>query len=676
SNDVREYLNKITPSEWMDFVTAGTDAINRQKRLEENLVNAQITVDNGSLSHTQLLDTLPSEKAQLDSYIAMKILKASLFMYNSKCVSQPGISDDDCRTFLETKPIPQGSTLRAECERILHGPRSGHHAFRRLLPPHYKNGLHEISFQMFEVNKQPAAWPISMALYDQDDSAVRTRTSQPDESGNLNLVLAQFAQFVEHDLSKTVAQSMNNGASIECCNRDQNKLLPRHHHPMCAPILSKGRNDFHNCLNYVRSALAIGENCNFGAAEQLNQATGILDLSQLYGFTDSVERKMRTLRNGALKSSGNGKLLSVISGDEGHTFCAWGSGANGTNCFVAGDSRVNSNPLSILVYTIFMRNHNRIAAELLARNKGWSDEQLFQAAKVVNVDIYRRLIMKEWLTQVLGEASAANVLAASPATDGQQLPEVSNEFGVAAIRFYFSMLPNVLHNLAPDNEVVSHTASNQGYIFLSNILPLTKLFELKNEIYKPRLQYTSKKLNEILQSLLHERAMKMDSSYVDALVWHEPTKPAHADVLAFDIQRGRDHGLQPYYKYLEICNRNKKITSWSDFEDFIPKELVDKLKTIYNSWTHVDLIVGGISEHTFNGTVGPTFSCILAEQFSKIQQRHKQQQSPEHTALLEAYSSVNGTQLLCLNSNLMAVPENIFRLQSDSNRLVNCNDVE
>ncbi|EDW04876.1 GH23458 [Drosophila grimshawi] len=107
----------------------------------------------------------------------------------------------------------------------------------------------------------------------------------------------------------------------------------------------------------------------------------------------------------------------------------------------------------------------------------------------------------------------------------------------------------------------------------SNILPLTKLFELKNEIYKPRLQYTSKKLNEILQSLLHERAMKMDSSYVDALVWHEPTKPAHADVLAFDIQRGRDHGLQPYYKYLEICNRNKKITSWSDFEDFIPKEV-------------------------------------------------------------------------------------------------------
>lgn len=49
------------------------------------------------------------------------------------------------------------------------------------------------------------------------------------------------------------------------------------------------------------------------------------------------------------------------------------------------------------------------------------------------------------------------------------------------------------------------------------MLPLTNLFELKNEIYKPQIQYTPEKLNEILQSLLHERAMKMDASYVGAV---------------------------------------------------------------------------------------------------------------------------------------------------------------
>ncbi|KAM8703318.1 hypothetical protein ACLKA7_008011 [Drosophila subpalustris] len=662
SNDVRTYLNGISPTQWRDFVTSGIDSINRQKRLEDNLLSSHITVQNGSLSHAQLLDTLPNEKSKLDSDIALKMLKASLSVYNSKCDPR-GISGDECRTYLDTRPLPEGSTLQAECHRLLHSQRDGHHAFRRLMSPNYKNGFHE----MFEDDELPAAWSISMALYDRDnESAEKSRArSRNDDDRDLNLVLVQFAQFVEHDLSKTVSQSMSNGSPIECCNRNQNNLQPRFHHPSCAPILAKDKYGFPNCLNYVRSALAVGKTCNFGAAEQMNQATGMLDLSQLYGFTDAAQRKMRTLTKGTLKSTPSGNLLPLTSDSDGHTFCAWDSSDNASNCFVAGDSRVNSNPLSILVYTIFMRNHNRVAAELLARHKNWSDEQLFQAAKAVNIDVYRRVIVNEWLPEVIGADLAAQVLATPPAAAEEQLPEVSNEFGVAAVRFYLSMLPNVLQNLASGNEVGSN----------NNVLPLKNLFELKDEIYRPQIQYTSNKLNEILQSLLHERAMKMDASYVGAIVWHENTKPAHADVLAFDIQRGRDHGLQPYYKYLEACS-GRRVSGWSDFESHIPKEVLDKLKSVYrNRWTDVDLVIGGISERTVNGTVGPTFGCILSEQFSQIHQRHQQRPSSSHNSLLDAYRSMNGSKLLCLNSNMLAVPQNIFRLQSNSNRLVDCNNV-
>ncbi|XP_023175149.2 chorion peroxidase [Drosophila hydei] len=663
--DVRDYLNRISPAEWMEFLTSGIDSINRQKRLEDNLLSSDITVQNGSLSHAQLLDTLPNEKSQLDSDIALKILKGTLFMYNSKCLPR-GISGDECRAFLETKPLPEGSPLSVECNRVLQSPRTGHHAFRRLLPRNYKNGFHE----MFGEDKLPGAWSISMALYDQENDSLhrtgsRTR-ADTDDSDYSNLVLVQFSQFVEHDMSKTVSQSMSNGYPIECCNRNQNNLQPRFHHPLCAPILYNDKNNWPNCLNYVRSALAVGERCNFGSAEQLNQATGNLDLSQLYGFTDAAERKMRTLTNGALKSSLHGKLLPMTSDDEDHRFCAWNNSANVTTCFIAGDSRVNSSPLSILVYTIFMRNHNRIAAELLSRHKTWTDEQLYQAAKAVNIDIYRRVIMREWLPEVLGQKTAADVLATPPVAADERLSEVSNEFAVAAIRFYLSMLPNALHNLASDNKVGS---SN------NNILPLTNIFELQNEIYKPQLQYTSKKLSEILQSLLHERAMKMDAFYVGAIVWHEPTKPTHADVLAFDIQRGRDHGLQPYYKYLEACGNKKNIAGWSDFEAVMPKKIVDKLRNVYQRWRDVDLLIGGISEQPVDGTVGPTFKCILAEQFSKIHQRQQQRQLPTDDSLLRAYSAINGTKLLCLNSDMVSVPQNIFRLQSNSNRLVKCDDI-
>lgn len=49
-------------------------------------------------------------------------------------------------------------------------------------------------------------------------------------------------------------------------------------------------------------------------------------------------------------------------------------------------------------------------------------------------------------------------------------------------------------------------------------------------------------------------------------------RPTHTDMLAFDIQRGRDHGLQPYYKYLEICH-NIKINDWSGLSRFIASEV-------------------------------------------------------------------------------------------------------
>ncbi|XP_017143230.1 chorion peroxidase isoform X1 [Drosophila miranda] len=667
--DVQAHLDGLSSEKWQELVSSGLDSINRQKRLEENLLRSDITVRNGSLSHVQLLDTLPNNASKEDSEIALKILKASLFVYNTQCLPHE-IEGDECRTYLENKPLPEGSVLRSECLKLLKSKRYGHHSYRRLLVHHYKNGFYEI----FTEDRLPAAWSISMGLYE-PDNIQKVKQARDQANGDLNLGIAQWAQFVEHDLSKPVSQSMSNGSPIECCNRDQNKLQPRHNHPACAPIISQvsGKYGRPNCLNYVRSALAVGPTCNFGGAEQLNQATAYLDLSQLYGFTPIAERKMRTFVRGTLKSTSNGAHLNDLlpmtadTDDKGHSFCAWGASANAT-CFAAGDSRVNSNPYSILVYTIFMRNHNRLAAELLERNPDWSDEQLFQSAKTVNVDIYRRVIMREWLPEVLGSRLASEVLATSPPISRQNAPEISNEFGVAASRFYFSMLPNELHNLVKNGD--------DDYV-RNKVLPPTNLFVLKDEIFRPRLQYTAKKLDEILHSVLNQRAMKMDSSYAGDVVWHESTKPTHADILAFDVQRGRDHGLQPYYKYLELCSHIKQVTGWSDFEQFIPKNVLNKLKNIYASWTDVDLIVGGIAERPLNGTVGATFSCILSEQFAKVHQRHLQDPDlpPWAASLLEEYRYMNGSKLLCLNSELRATPQNIFQLPSASNLLIDCDNV-
>jgi len=51
----------------------------------------------------------------------------------------------------------------------------------------------------------PAAWNISKKLYEADDSQ---SSEEEIVENNSNLGLAQWAQFVEHDLSKPVSQSM------------------------------------------------------------------------------------------------------------------------------------------------------------------------------------------------------------------------------------------------------------------------------------------------------------------------------------------------------------------------------------------------------------------------------------------------------------------------------------
>ncbi|EDW96962.1 chorion peroxidase [Drosophila yakuba] len=670
SRDVNAELNRIPASKWLQYVETALDSVNRQKRLEDTLLGSDITVKNGSLSHRQLLDTLPSLASKNDNKLALKILKSGLLVFNSECLPNE-IDGDECRSYLEQKPLPEGSSLRTECENSLKGNREGHHAFRRLLgSSHYRNGFYEMFPNSGRRETVPAAWSISKDLYEPDN--IQTSKQQTVES-NSNLGLPQWAQFVEHDLSKPVSQSMSNGAPIECCSRDQINLQPRHHHPACAPILYQpgGKYDVPSCLNYVRSALAVAD-CNFGGAEQLNQATGSLDLSQLYGFTASAERKLRLLEGGLLRSTPRGEfdnaLLPIATDAEGPSFCARERIGDGT-CFAAGDSRVNSSPFSILIYTIFMRNHNKVAAELHQRNPRWSDEKLFQAAKAVNVDIYRRVVIEEWLPEVIGQKLASEIRR----KHGNRALEVSNEFAVAAIRFYFSMVPNELQNLTKDN-VVYGTEKNNEYVFISKELPTRNLFELKEEIYKPKLQYTSQKLNNILESLLNQESMKMDAAYSGGVVWHKDTRPTHADILAFDIQRGRDHGLLPYHRYLESCVLSEPVKSWKDFEHFIPNDVLDKLKTIYASWADVDLIVGGISEKPVHGSVGPTFSCIISEQFVHVLKQNEQK-APKHNELVEQYRHFNGTKLLCLSSGLSAVPQNIFQLPSTRNQMVSCEDI-
>ncbi len=64
---------------------------------------------------------------------------------------------------------------------------------------------------------------------------------------------------------------------------------------------------------------------------------------------------------------------------------------------------------------------------------------------------------------------------------------------------------------------------------------------------------------------------------------------------AFNVQRGRDHGLPSYGYYRKLTGRNGPL-QWNDLEtDFLPST-IDILKDLYDSPADIDLWIGLIAE--------------------------------------------------------------------------------
>jgi len=91
-----------------------------------------------------------------------------------------------------------------------------------------------------------------------------------------------------------------------------------------------------------------------------------------------------------------------------------------------------------------------------------------------------------------------------------------------------------------------------------------------------------------------------------------------ADLPALNIQRGRDHGIPGYNQFRKIAGL-KKAKTFADLKDVMTTSQIAKLKKVYKHVNDIDLFVGGVYEkHVKDGSLGPTFSKIIARQFKRL----------------------------------------------------------
>lgn len=105
------------------------------------------------------------------------------------------------------------------------------------------------------------------------------------------------------------------------------------------------------------------------------------------------------------------------------------------------------------------------------------------------------------------------------------------------------------------------------------------ILKLKDEYYKPRDLGEDDELEIILDAILKQKAMAMDTGYVADLVKfmyrfkNSQQQSIATDVLALDILRSRDHGINKYTRYLSYC-LNSTINDWDGLKDYINEEVI------------------------------------------------------------------------------------------------------
>ncbi|KAK8745909.1 hypothetical protein OTU49_000091 [Cherax quadricarinatus] len=521
-------------------------------------------------------------------------------------------------------------------------------AFQRILPPDYTDGVN--SARGLSKSGSPLPSPRSISF-----KVIIDRDRHYD---NFTILIMQWGQFLDHDVTHTPITKGKDKSDITCCSKGQ-KREARELHPDCMPIFIPDDDEFfgqftQRCMEFVRSMPAVRPKCNFGPREQMNQITSFIDASNVYGSSVEESKELRSFTGGLLKATTAGKTLLPPNPTE----CKDTSGTH--FCFKAGDSRVNEQPELAAMHTIWMRQHNRLAKELQQLNPGWSDEILFQEARRILAAQMQHITYNEYLPIVLGR-KFMETFGLVPRKHGYAPgyredvdPTIINAFAAAAFRY-------------------GHTLISGNMEAYNKFGLVEKNLRLSENQFSPFFLYQPGGLDSLLRGLSIQPSQKFDRFFSQELTNHlfAGKNRFGMDLVALNIQRGRDHGLPGYNKWRKICNL-PLAKSFDDLRDVIDEEIIDQLRVLYKDVDDIDIFIGGIAERPTAGSLlGHTFLCIVGDQFARLRvgdrfyYENGGLESSFTEAQLEQIKRTSLARIICDNSDNLEMMQPLAFVQAE-----------
>lgn len=214
---------------------------------------------------------------------------------------------------------------------------------------------------------------------------------------------------------------------------------------------------------------------------------------------------------------------------------------------LSGDPRASLSPAGNVLFITWLRRHNLIA-DALRRATGISnDETLFQETKRIVIAELQHLTYNEYLPAMLDEIHLRWFNLRSRRSGYQDVynskvdPRTSNAFGAAAIR--------VGHG-----EIRNDVGYDKGF-------GRVQVFPLNENILRPDLMFNNG--YEYMARWMSKTPQSRSDRFVAGglrnglpltfITGMHPSETLTQDLIAIDIQRGRDNGVPSYNAFREFC---------------------------------------------------------------------------------------------------------------------------
>ncbi|MEQ8662010.1 MAG: peroxidase family protein [Gammaproteobacteria bacterium] len=311
--------------------------------------------------------------------------------------------------------------------------------------------------------------------------------------------------------------------------------------------------------------------------EQLNDVTPLFDGSSVYGSYAGRETRLRTgAGDGKLRSDGRGGL-PIVDGRP-----------------AAGDVRADENPNLQALHALFVREHNRLADTIAAgcaeTGLDCSGDEIFLGAKTLVTVAQQKIFYTEVLPLIISADDPASILA-KPALL-EQVDGAINEFTTAAGRLGHSQVPNTILLAEPDGPHYE--------------VPLAACFF-------DSACLADASLESVLYGSVLQAAETVDLLVADSL--RNALVPGFGDtflidLLATNINRGRDHGLAGYLATREVLGLPARALS-----ELVPPAVMDT----YGEAQDIDLLTGLLAEfRPADAYIGETARQLWALQFAVL----------------------------------------------------------